>query len=497
MMPLGPSARVGLAPSDIPEAGWGVFALRDLSPGTHVLEYGGVQRTRDWVEDPQNDARYVWSDENMADELAATGRSVLYLDANPAVTDSWGGRVNDGFHRGANLTTVRLPNRDKVMLKVTVPITAGEELYLSYGADYWQGHFFDLPLPVQADAAAHYDLTAIGGRCYTPAQRAAAAAAGQIHKLGGTWYVGPRDGPPRQARKAPPQPPRLPLRGLTPHAQRTNEARPPCSPKDHPPPDPAPPGPSQAMPPPPLPPGCFSPDPPGSLESDLCRADAAVASTSPPPPSPDERARSAARSLALEPPAFPVSKLPWGDLLSTTMGKCIRIGWAPTVATLQALEELLSSPAPDLGQLFARATALDSTLAFRYWRLPTGPLAPWFHPGPLDGIIADYMMKARAASGLRSPKRHGTLDPADPADAKALFDHCQGLGLVRDPDRRWSPEGNPHAWARASHLSATSLGPLMDPDRAYTCFVTQTDPPPADTAAMLTLCYADSRIDVC
>ena len=197
----------------------------------------------------------------------------------------------------------------------------------------------------------------------------------------------------------------------------------------------------------------------------------------------------AARPLGPGPLAFPVSKTFWGDLLSSPMGNCLRISWAPTDDTRRALGELLSSPEPDLGQLFTRATARGSALAFRYWRLPSGPPAPWFHPGPLDGIIADYIMKARAASGHRSPKRHGTLDPADPEDAAALSDHCTGLGFARDPDGGWSPEGQGHAWARASHLSAFSLRPLMDPDRPYTCFVTPTTPPRVDADPTLTLCY--------
>ena len=219
--PAGSGARVGLAKSDIPLAGWGVFALRDLRPGTHVLEYGGVRRERGWAEQPNNDARYVWSDENQADELEAAGREVLYIDANPALSDSWGGRVNDGFHRGANLVATRLQDRDKVMLKITVPVSAGEELYLSYGADYWQGHFFDLPLEVQAEAAAHYDLLVLDGTCYTPAQRGAAVKAGLIHRRGGQWRTGPAPLPPLKSPRPPIPPLRLPHgRGPTPPPPR-------------------------------------------------------------------------------------------------------------------------------------------------------------------------------------------------------------------------------------------------------------------------------------
>ena len=70
---------------------------------------------------------------------------------------------------------------------------------------------------------------------------------------------------------------------------------------------------------------------------------------------------------------------------------------------------MLDAGQADLGYLFAHATAADSPLTFQLWRTAPGPPTPWFAPGPLDGIIMDYMMKARAASGLRAPKRHGTL----------------------------------------------------------------------------------------
>ena len=525
VLPKGPNARVGLALSDIPDAGWGVFALRDLKPGLHVLEYGGVRRNRDWVENPLNDARYVWSDENMESDLSATGRSVLYLDANPAVTDSWGGRVNDGFHRGANLTTVRLPNRDTVMLKVTVPILAGEELYLSYGADYWQGHFHTLPPMVQADAAAHYDLTVLRGVCYTPAQRSAAAEAGLLHKRGGVWHTGPPVRHPRPITRLPPLPPRLPF-----HQETSPSTSRPTGTRGHRPPS-APPPPaylylghypvststpsSQGRPSPdlPNPPTENSPPPqPGPVASPAYPDESVTpAAWDPPDPPtenapppqpgpvassayPDEGVTPTARAPELGPTAFPLSEPSWGDLLSTPMANCIRIGWAPTAATLRLLEELLSSPSPDLGQLFTTVTARGSAAAFRYWRLPTGPTAPWFHPGPLDGIIADYIMKARAASGQRSPKQHGTLDPADPADAEALVNHCQRLKLVRESGPRWSPDGDAPPWARACHLTATSLRLHMEPNLAYTCFLNRGATHPDDPTAQFALCYADSRI---
>ena len=326
--PAGRGARVGLAQSDIPLAGWGVFALRELRPGTLVMEYGGVRRERGWAEHPSNDARYVWSDENQMDELEAEGREVLYIDANPALSDSWGGRVNDGFHRGSNLTAIRLQDRDKVMLKVTVPVSAGEELYLSYGADYWQGHFFDLPPEVQTEAAAHYDLLVLDGTCYTPAQRGAAVTAGLIHKRGGHWHTGPAPSPPRRLSRTLPLPIRLP-QGRGPvflsHPGRTHP-----SPITGSPPGQTSQGATHdahATPPP----TAGQSDGPHTLAGSPSRPSEA-------PPDPPDWV-----PCPLTPPGAPLASPPqnnptaplcsdpidWGHLLSSPIANCLRIGWAP------------------------------------------------------------------------------------------------------------------------------------------------------------------------
>jgi hypothetical protein len=110
------------------------------------MEYGGTHRTKAWIDSAGNDLRYVWSDENNYDDLRTENREVLYVDANPSVTDGWGGRINDGFHHGDNVRAERHPTRDTVLIKLITPVEPGQELYMHYGADYWQTHFYDLPL---------------------------------------------------------------------------------------------------------------------------------------------------------------------------------------------------------------------------------------------------------------------------------------------------------------------------------------------------------------
>ena len=132
----GGGLQLGLGTSDIPHAGWGVFALSHIAVGVTVLDYSGPGRSKEWVNDPNNDVRYVWADENEAESLAKQGLTPIYIDANPAISSSWGGRVNDGFHRGAHLRAERVPHTDRVRLVAITPAAIGEELYLEYGPDY-------------------------------------------------------------------------------------------------------------------------------------------------------------------------------------------------------------------------------------------------------------------------------------------------------------------------------------------------------------------------
>ena len=197
------NVKLGLALSDIEHAGLGVFALSRPVVGTNIMEYGGVARSAGWVADTSNDVRYVWSDENMAEELAKTNRKPLYVDAHPAVSDSWGGRINDGFARGAHLRAVRSRASDKVMLKLITPVDVGEELYLHYGPDYWQTHYHSFPPSVQQEAAEFYQLSVIHDTCYTPDTLRQMAADGLAHRAGGSWHLGPVPTPLRPPRPTP------------------------------------------------------------------------------------------------------------------------------------------------------------------------------------------------------------------------------------------------------------------------------------------------------
>ena len=544
----GGGLQLGLATSDIPHAGWGVFALSPIAVGTTVLDYSGPGRSKEWVNDPQNDVRYVWADENDSESLATQGLAPIYIDANPAVSSSWGGRVNDGFHRGAHLRAERIPRTDRVRLVAIAPVAVGEELYLEYGPDYWQGHYDSLPPSVQAEARAHYDLTIIEGTCYTPDQRRCALREGLIHRVGKRWYRG--QPPPRRPRPppAPPALPRLPppttpthwhgvtgrLQGEAPTLPPTPTARtPPGTPHNTAHPDRVPPATPGAPPiprsedPPPWQPPTRPPitpsrtDPHASPLGQPSAPPCPMLNTPPPPPDPTDEDTTPGPPPAAPPdgalPPQPTDHtdpdpvgtpplstpdgrpspqgtrpLDWLRIRGSTISECVYLGWADSDTTKQALDAALRAGTAALGPLYALATLPHSPLAFRLWRATPGPKTPWFHEGALDGIVMDYMMKTRASSGLRNPTQHGTLLLQDPSDLHLLAGHCQTLGILPLCPVGAPPTPSADYWSPAHNLTPQSLLQYQDPALPYTCFVPAGSEP--SRPGIWGQCYSDSRL---
>ena len=172
----------------------------------------------------------------------------------------------------------------------------------------------------------------------------------------------------------------------------------------------------------------------------------------PPPPATDG-----------SPPSQGTRPLDWLNIRGSIISGCVRLGWADSATTRQAVDDVLHAGNAALGPLYELATLPHSPLAFRLWRATPGPPTPWFHTGALDGIVMDYMMKARASSGLRGPSQHGTLSLQDPADLQILAGHCQALGLLPPPPLRTTPTPSAAYWAPAHNLTPPNLLPLQDP----------------------------------
>ena len=437
-----------------------------------------------------------------------------------------------------------VPHSDRVRLVAIAPAAVGEELFLEYGPDYWQGHYDSLPPPVQDEARAHYDLTVIEGTCYTPEQRRRALREGLIHRIGKRWFGGPSATKGRTRHPpAPPTYPRLPPPPLTTHGQpgrsRGTEstltpalvfgptpgthhnsaqlARVPLATHGVPTvPGPDDPTSQPTLPgPPPASPRTATPAGPHGLP---LAPSPLLAPTTPPvnpaqgPPSatapdrvPTTPLRAPTVSDPVDPPPPPTNDgcpphgdpgdthpLDWLNLRGSIISGCVRLGWADSATTTQALNTVLHAGNAALGPLYALATLPHSPLAFRLWRATPGPPTPWFHEGAFDGIVMDYMMKTRASSGLRGPTHHGTLSLQDPSDLHLLEGHCLALGLL--PPRPLGTTAAPSAdyWAPVHHMTPQTLLQSQDPALPYTCFIAQGSEPPLQ--GPWGLCYSDSRL---
>ena len=145
-----PGVLLGLSTSDIPGAGLGVFLRNSYAAGTRLATYGGRALTPTELASPHYDTTYVWSDTNQADLLQKRGLRPLILDANPRLSPlDWGGMINDGLTRPANVSLVR--HRNQVYVTLLVDGRVGEELYLEYGGPYWQDRFPSLPHATQEE----------------------------------------------------------------------------------------------------------------------------------------------------------------------------------------------------------------------------------------------------------------------------------------------------------------------------------------------------------
>ena len=121
-----PAIGVGVAPSTIPGAGDGLFALRDFAAGEVLADYYGevlsfakmaLRENRDYIMGGFGLNCYV----DAAQQLDCPARYI-----NDSFEPS---RINAQFHKVASERRARV--------RATRPVAAGEEILASYGEDYW------------------------------------------------------------------------------------------------------------------------------------------------------------------------------------------------------------------------------------------------------------------------------------------------------------------------------------------------------------------------
>jgi hypothetical protein len=123
--------------STIPNAGKGLFAVKTFRKHDKITEYTGIVLTKSQI-----DALYGKLDQDLS-PYAVQISDDLYMDSSCA--RSIAAFANDSkSHNNAKLSTNRLTN--KVFLRAIKNINPHDEIFTSYGENYFQNN--DLPKPV-------------------------------------------------------------------------------------------------------------------------------------------------------------------------------------------------------------------------------------------------------------------------------------------------------------------------------------------------------------
>jgi len=119
---------VEIRPSNIPNAGNGVFSKEDIKSGDMLGYYRGEALNRDQFNKRFNDKEY-------AAYVLIVKNGTIYVDAEKKGYN-WVSRVNTP--RGTTMkTNIYWDDDGRVFAKRN--IKAGEELFVSYGSAYWSG----------------------------------------------------------------------------------------------------------------------------------------------------------------------------------------------------------------------------------------------------------------------------------------------------------------------------------------------------------------------
>ena len=440
---------LGLGQSDLSsEAQWGVFALKTIDAGQRIIEYGGPLRSQAWLDTPGQTLTYVWSDIDERVSLAKYGLLPVIIDANPAYTDSWGGRINDGLGHGANVEIRRDKDSNKVFLWALEQIAPGVELTVHYGPDYWQEHFFSCPPSVQQAAAQCYALSALEGKCYQHKELRRLRTLGQAHQTRGRWVLGPR---PDMTRRDPPRPNiKLRRRGCVPlPALDTLPTLPPQ-------------GDITACP-------LFTAPTPPSHTPEISLPIPTLSAELRPDTVPLDTGSGSDIGQDHQPPFLWLM-----DITSSIIEHTTQTSWG--ITTLATVATFLLDPAHrNMRALLTWASAYESPARFQLHHAarPT-PIQPT-GGSIMDLLAADYGLKARSASGIRGDQTDDWPCLADPDDLALLTAHVEHLQTLTttSPDMRelltTALSGDDQA-PGPFPLSGTTLLSLGDPRLPYSLF---------------------------
>jgi hypothetical protein len=122
---------VAIAKSTIPNAGYGLFATQNLLEGTHPCTYGTCR-----VDGLNHISHY--------DTVYDDGHYISIGDRNK----DYGCWCNDPLDQTLVNCIIDHDGAQQHRLKIRWDVTAGEELFLEYGEDYWKEHYWSNPTGV-------------------------------------------------------------------------------------------------------------------------------------------------------------------------------------------------------------------------------------------------------------------------------------------------------------------------------------------------------------
>ena len=117
---------LAIRPSTIPNAGDGLFALKDFKKGEFISDYIGEELTQQ-----NKDNRYGNTQQDIAPYAIKVSKNKI-IDC--ACTRSIGSYAN---HKKGNINASISVYMGKAEIKASKNIKDGQEIFISYGRDYW------------------------------------------------------------------------------------------------------------------------------------------------------------------------------------------------------------------------------------------------------------------------------------------------------------------------------------------------------------------------
>lgn len=114
--------------SNIPSAGKGLFTSVFIAKGTRIIEYKGRVRTWNEVKDSHTNYYIFYVNSKHVIDAGARKKSLARY-----INDARGLKKIKGLSNNTEFVTDGL----KVFVEAKKNIEAGEELFVSYGKDYW------------------------------------------------------------------------------------------------------------------------------------------------------------------------------------------------------------------------------------------------------------------------------------------------------------------------------------------------------------------------